>query len=212
MFKRILKIILIILIIILISLIVNNLREATIIYKYSQKLDEFSNIKNFYAKYEENGNITEYWAKDNRGVTKNVTEEDEMRLLYVDEDWIWILTETKNEQGEMQKEAVKQKNTADKGIFVPDIATYSLYAENRWQSIAIAINSTITDEEVDGEKCYKIYFSDDLIIYVNKETYMNKKEINSGREKILLEYKLNSVSDEDLEILNFLGYKVKSVD
>lgn len=212
MFKKILKILLSILIIILVSLIVNNLREANIIYTYSRKLDEYSNMKNFYAKYEEDGNITECWAKENRGVTKNVTEENEMRLLYVDEEWIWILTETKNEQGEIQKEAVKQKNTVDKGIFVPDIATYSLYAENRWQSIAMAINSTITDEEINGERCYKIYFSDDLILYVNKETYMKIKEINSGREKTLLDYELNCVSDEDLELLNFLGYKVKNVD
>ena len=212
MFKNILKILLTIIVIIFISLIINNLREANIIYRYSQKLDEYNNIKNFYAKYEENGNITECWAKDDKGVRKNILKDDEKRLIYVDEEYIWILTETKDEQGQIKKEAVKQKNTSEKGVWIPKLATYSAYAENKIQAIAFAINTTISDDEIDGEKCYKIKYSDDLIIFVNKETYMIKKEINSGNETTLLEYEFNCLSDEDLELLNFIGYEVKNVD
>ena len=92
------------------------------------------------------------------------------------------------------------------------MANYSAYAENKIQAIAFAINTTISDDEIDGEKCYKIKYSDDLIIFVNKETYMIKKEINSGNETTLLEYEFNCLSDEDLELLNFIGYEVKNVD
>lgn len=212
MFKKILKILLVIIIIIIISLIINNLREANMIYKYSQKLDEYNNIKNFYAKYQDDGHITECWTKDDRGVRKETLSDDEKRLMYVDNECIWMLTESKDENGELKKEAVKQKHTSEKGVWVPKLSSYSVYAENRVQALAFAINTTILEEEIDGEHCYKIKLSDDLIIFINKETYMLKKEINCGREITLLEYKLNYLSDDDLELLNFLGYNVRNVD
>lgn len=208
--NKVLKIILIFILIILVLFIINLFRKAFIIDKFSRKFDEYQDATNFYAKIKFDDSAEELWRKDNIGITKYIKDNDE-RMMYVNGDEIWTLTNTENSDGNKTKIAVKMKNETSYP-FLPILEDGTLYSENFWQALFVSLTARVSTEMVDEKECYKVYFQEDFQIFINKEDYFKIKEINTGTTKEVVEYKLNCVTDSDIEFPNLDGYEIKEAN
>ena len=72
----------------------------------------------------------------------------------------------------------------------------------------IAFMSRITLENINGRECYKIYITKNYQKYIDKESYLELKEINGSISMQDIEYKINAVTDVDLQLPNLDGYKI----
>lgn len=200
--KKIFKIVFIVIFIILMVFLINLLRKSMIINEYSRKLNEYQALKNFYAKFESENYIQEFWRKDDVGITK-YTNDDEIRTMYATDNEVWTILD--------RERYVQKMESHNKGAFLPTIEGATIYVDNFWEAIKLAFESKITSEIVSDKDCYKIYFDKDFQIFVNKKDYMKIKEINSGKTRCLLEYSIGTVKDEDVKFPNIEGYKIEEI-
>lgn len=176
-------------------------------YKFANKVSEVQKITNFYYKANSENGINIVYRKGDICVNKLITDED-TKEIYVNGNELWILVE-KNDGS--SKRAVKQVVNEDP--FMPSVLMDgSFYVENFWQAVIASFSARISSENVDGKDCYKIYFSDDWQIFVNKEDYIKIKEINGSTSKELIEYSINTVTDEDVQKTNLDGYELQEVN
>ena len=208
--KKVLIIIPIIILIALIIFISNLIKKANIIEEYSNKLKEYQNLTNFYAKFNyitlEGNDIrtSEIWKKDDITIQKDITGDGIIRTIYYDKDNILILTDVG-----VAKEGAKMRNTENFGKFIVlEDATY--YIENNlWENIKAAFTTKISTEKVDGKQCYKFYISDDFQFIVDKENMLKIEEIN-GKHKIeLVDYSIGNLTDEDVKMPSTVGYDIE---
>lgn len=147
--KKIFKIVFIVIFIILMVFLINLLRKSMIINEYSRKLNEYQALKNFYAKFESENYIQEFWRKDDVGITK-YTNDDEIRTMYATDNEVWTILD--------RERYVQKMESHNKGAFLPTIEGATLYVDNFWEAIKLAFESKITSEIVSDKDCYKIYF------------------------------------------------------
>ena len=208
--KKVLVIILIIILIALIIFISNIIRKANIIRDYSDKLKEYQNLTNFYAKIKYTNlknnkiGISEIWKKDNVTIKKDIEEDGSIRTNYFNQDDILKLMDN----GETKKGA-KMKNIEDlgKSIVLEDGTFY--IEDNLFETIKAAFSTKISTEKVNGKECYKFYISDDFQFIVDKENMLKITEINAGQKKELVDYSIKNLTDEDVKIPSTVGYDIK---
>lgn len=205
--KKVIKIILVIVLVIVVLFLVNLIRKAVIINKFSEKLNEYQSITNFYAKYQiENGNTIESWRKDNITIQKTTTSDNEINMMYANPNEIWMIMDKK----ETGKLATKMKNETEhnwsNGVVLED---GTLYADNFWDALLVALGCRISTETVNGQECYKLYFQEEFQVFVNKENLLKIKEINMDNVKYLIQYEINTLTDEDVALPSLDGYKIQ---
>lgn len=206
--KKVIKIILVIVLVIVVLFLANLIRKAVIINKFSEKLNEYQSITNFYAKYQiENGNTIESWRKDNITIQKTMTSDNEINMMYANPNEIWMIMDKK----ETGKLATKMKNETEhnwsNGVVLED---GTLYADNFWDALLVALGCRISTETVNGQECYKLYFQEEFQVFVNKENLLKIKEINMDNVKYLIQYEINTLTDEDVALPSLDGYKIQA--
>lgn len=196
------KIILIICLVIVLVFLLNVGRKVYILSKYSQEYNKYIQITNFYKKTNpEEGIITEFWRKDNTGLLKRTSKED-VRCIYYGENYNWIIVDSKD-----SKTAVKM-NKEGEGIEVNNLTTGTLYMENLWDKIKIALTSSISTENVNNIECYKLKINKEWQMFINKDNFLVMREINGSTDTGVIEYKINEVTDEDISMPNLDGYTI----
>ena len=196
------KIILIICLVIVLLFLLNLVRKVYILSKYSEEYNKYIEITNFYKKTNpEEGIITEFWRKDNNGLLKRTSNED-VKYIYYGEDYNWIIVDSKD-----SKTAVKM-NREGEGIEVNNLTTGTLYMENLWDKIKIALTSSISTEEVNNIECYKLKINKEWQMFINKDNFLVMREINGSTDTGVIEYKINEVTDEDISMPNLEGYTI----
>lgn len=200
--KKIVISIVIILAIILLIVSATTIRKATIIYKYSEKLTEYQETKNFYAKFKTDDFVEEMWRKEDIGIIQ-IKKDNITRTMCIKPDETRIYIEDGN-----SKTASVTKTENHEEAFLPVIEQGTLYAENFWDAWIIALGAKITTEEINEKECYKVYMQEDFQIYINKENLLNVKEINGNTTRELIEYEINTLKEEDVEFPSLEGYEV----
>lgn len=196
------KIILIICLIIVLVFLLNLGRKVFILSKYSEEYNKYIEITNFYKKTNpEEGIITEFWRKDNNGLLKRTSNED-VKYIYYREDYNWIIVDSKD-----SKTAVKM-NKEGEGIEVNNLTTGTLYMENLWDKIKIALTSSISTGKVNNIECYKLKINKEWQIFINKDDFLVMREINGSTDTGVIEYKINEVTDADVSMPNLDGYTI----
>lgn len=196
------KILLIICLIIVLVFLLNLGRKVFILSKYSEEYNKYIEITNFYKKTNpEEGIITEFWRKDNNGILKRTSNED-VKYIYYGEDYNWIIVDSKD-----SKTAVKM-NKEGEGIEVNNLTTGSLYMENLWDKIKIALTSSISTGKVNNIECYKLKINKEWQIFINKDNFLVMREINGSTDTGVIEYKINEVTDADVSMPNLDGYTI----
>lgn len=196
------KILLIICLVIVLVFLLNLGRKVYILSKYSEEYNKYIEITNFYKKTNpEEGIITEFWRKDNTGLLKRTSKED-VRSVYYVEDYNWIIIDSKD-----SKTAVKMKKEGE-GIEVNNLTTGSLYMENLWDKIKIALTSSISTGKVNNIECYKLKINKEWQMFINKDNFLVMREINGSTDTGVIEYKINEVTDADVSMPNLEGYTI----
>ncbi len=203
--KKVVKIIAILLLVAIILFLAITIPKAIIIQKYSKKLEEYQEVKNFYAKIKLEDAEEEIWRKDNIGVTQN-RRGDNVRTLHISPNQSAMLIETKD-----SKKASITKIEMD-SAFLPVIEYGTFYAENFWQAFTMALATKMSTEEVNGKECYKMYVQEDFQVFINKEDFLNIKEINGNTLRELVEYQFDTVKDEDVALPSLEGYEVEEFE
>ena len=207
MLKKVLKIIALIVVIVLIVFIINMSRKINIISKYCKKVDEYQKATNFYAKFEDEYGSREVWRKEDKGITKDISDNG-TTMICIDGDKLWNIMDMKDENGNQNK-IESQSEEGNETAFLPIIEDGTFYVEdNLWEKIKAAFTVRISTENVNGKECYKFTINKDFQIYVNKTDYMKIKETNSGTTTELKEYSFNSVEDKDVEKPSLEGYEI----
>ncbi len=209
--KKILIIILIITLIALSIFIFTLIRKANIIGEYSNKLKEYQNLTNFYAKIaytslkDNDIRTSEIWKKDNITIIKNIEEDGTMQINYFDNDNILILMDR-----EGVKEYVKMENTENFGKhIVLEDGIFSI-EDNLWEKIKVAFTTKISTEDMDGKECYKFFISDNFQFIVDKDNMLKIKEINGSQKMELVDYSIGNLTDKDVKMPNLEGYTLKN--
>ncbi len=204
MIKNIIKIILVLALFALIFFGISIAKRVIIIDRYCKKVDEYQNVTNFYAKFEDSYGTRELWRKEDTGITKDTSKNAGTTITYVKGNKLWnIMEETKT--------AYKSQSDAENGeeAFLPVIESNTFDVEdNLLEKIKTAFTMKITMETVNDKMCYKFQVNDNLQIYVNKTDFMKIKEVNEGETTELLEYSLNSVEDKDVKMPSLEGYEI----
>lgn len=207
--KKALIILLIITLIALSIFIFTIIRKANIIRKYSDKLKEYQNITNFYAKITytslKNNDIRkrEIWKKDNITIVKDIEEDGTIRTNYFENNNILIFIDKENSKEYVKKEDAEN---LDKFIVLEDA---SFFVENNlWENITAACTTKITTEDINGKECYKFYISDNFQFIVDKENMLKIKEINGSEKMELVDYNIGNLTDDDLKVPNLEEYKL----
>lgn len=197
--KKIVISIVITLVILFLIFSVITIRKAIIIYKYSEKLKEYQETKNFYAKFKTEDFIEEMWRKEDIGMIKNI-KNNITRTMCIKPDETRIYIEDGN-----NKTASITKTENQDGAFLPVIEYGTVYAENFGDALISALGAKITTEEINGKECYKLYMQEDFQTYINKEDWLNIKEINGNTTRELIEYQINTLKEEDVEFPSLEG-------
>lgn len=202
------KFIVIIIIIIFILIgVINLFREAIIFREFSKRSQEYTSITNFYRKILYNDYEVEIWRKDNKAICKT-QKENETIIEYYDGEYIFEITEGK---------AIKRKLTN-----LPTIEICPMYVSNLFWAV---LSSSIIDVEnanIDNIECYKISVDNNLIykilertgvniknhqMFIRKADWLLIKDINDTEIK-KIEYKINTVTDKDVEMPNMENIKI----
>lgn len=202
--KKIIKIMLMILLVVLIVFLAITMVKANVIFKYSEKLEEYQETKNFYAKFKMNDSVEELWRKEDIGITKMI-KDNKIRMMCIKPDE----TRLYMEDGDSKKVSITKTENKD-GAFLPVIEYGTFYAENFWQAFTLALTTRMTTEEVNGKECYKMFIQEDFQVYINKENLLNVKEINGNTTRELLEYTINTLKDEDVAFPSLEQYEVNN--
>ena len=202
---KLIKCILIVITVLVIIFVGNLIRKACIIKQYNEKSTKYySTVTNFYKKVIEDDSITEIWRKDDIVLLKRVSIEGEMMWSYWGEDNNWVITNVINSD---KKEVVKFK----KGFPLPSIDISTIQTENIWQLFNIAFSAKMTTENVNGEECYKIHVDELLEEYITKKDFLLVKNINGSSNQII-QYRINTVTDEDIKMPNLTGYTIREAN
>jgi len=201
--KKAVKTIAILLLVVMILFLVITIPKVMVIQKYSKKLEEYQEVKNFYAKVKLEEAEEEMWRKDNIGITKHI-QGDNTRTLYISPNETAMLMETKE-----GKKASITKIDREDNSFLPVIEYGAFYAENVWQAFVVALGTRMSTEEVNGKECYKMYKQEDFQVFINKEDFLNIKEINGNTSRELIEYQFDTVRDEDVTLPSLEDYEVE---
>lgn len=205
--KKILKIVLIILGILLILFVANLARKTYIISKHSEQIIENSKITNFYKKMSLDEAISEIWRKGDKQIYKR-TSEDGVRMICYEKENVWIIVNTIDKNGKTTRVVNKMKRED----MMPLITIYSsFYAESLGEAIKLASMSMITTKEINGIECHRIYLAKDWQIFINKTNSLVIREINGNTDTGFVEYKINQVTDKDVELPNLDGYEIREI-
>lgn len=200
--KKVLKIVCIAVVIIVVLFGINLGRKMLILSKYTDKWNENSKISNFYIKKNDNGQTSEFWRKGNQGLLKLTAENDDVRMIHFGEEYNWIIVDSK--EGKTAVKMAKEEGAVE----IQPIVSGTLYMENFWDTLKMAFSSRITTEKINDIECYKIYLAKEWQMYVNKNDYLPVREINGSTDTGIIEYKLNSVKDEEVILPNLAGYNI----
>ena len=207
------KVLIIVLVIVLIALIIVGLdiaKKVSIISKFSRKVEEYQKSTNFYAKeiYTINGSeprTNEKWRKDDISVLKNAFDDGTIRSLYYINDEILILSD--NPDNTKVGARFKRDLNAPTGIVIEDASYY--IEDNLWEEIKAAFTTKITLENLNGKECYKFYIDDNWQFYVDKDNMLKVKELNGSTNSELVEYRIGTVTDEEVQIPNIEEYTLQ---
>ncbi len=212
--KKILIIILAIVLMALIILGINIVRKVNIISEFSTKVEEYQKLTNFYAKevYTINDSevrTDEKWRKDDVSILKNTLDNGTIRSLYYNNEETLMLSD--NSDGTKVGARFKRDiNDFSPGIVIEDGSYY--IDNNLWEAIKAAFTTKITSESFNGKECYKFYINDNWQFFVDKENMLKIREINGSENSELVDYKIGTVTDEEIQFPNTDGYIIQEVN
>lgn len=205
---KIKKILLYIIIILLLFLFINVVRKTYILWKYENANIEYSKCTNYYKKVKNGDLLSEIWQKDGKLLYKN-TSNDEERIIYSNENGTWIIVNTKNSTNTSNKVATK---LSSQDTIVPSVSlSYPILPSNNLLTeIGIAFLSKITTKSVNGIECYDIHILPNYIhILVDKDSLLVKQSIEENTIKEYLDYRINNITDEEVEMPDLSEYKIQ---
>lgn len=207
--KKVLIIILVVVLVVLLFYILNFVRNVKVIREYSSKLEEYQKLTNFYSKtiytnIDRNNDCStnEVWKKDNIIISKETLSDGSIRANYFNKDEKLMLMD----MGEAKKGFKNVEYTEDFGnMAVLEDAKYYI-EDNLWKDIEAAFTTKISNETIDGKGYYKFYMSDDFYFIVDKENMLKIKEINGNKSIELVDYSIETVTDEDVKMPSIEDY------
>ena len=181
------------------------MRKMYIIKQYDKANNQdYSTITNFYKKIIEEDSIIEIWRKGDIALTKVISTNGKIEWVYWGENNTWTIC---NQITSNNKEAVK----FSKGLPIPTVQNSLIQPLDTWGLISLALRSKITTENLNGEKCYRIYVDELFEEYAKKKDFLMVKNINGSSNQII-HYEFDNVTDENVKMPDLTGYTVKEVD
>ena len=191
--KKILKMIGLVILIVLVVVMADLVSKTIIVSKIEKNVQQYDSTSNYYEKRKSNEGVElEIMRKENIFMAKQY-KENRTTIIYKDisDNTGWLITTDIDENRETVKVATKY-NPAD-NIIIPNDSG-SLIG--------------ITTEKVNGEECYKITNGSSQT-YFSKDTLLRKKVIMGNQETEIVEYTLDTVTDEDIKLPDLSEYEIR---
>ncbi len=204
------KLIIIILFIILAISVIIVGRKIVIIKGLQNKIDSFNDIDNYHATsyqyFEKNLTIYDTYKKAEKSlcITNSLSEKFDTRMIihYVDEDVNHVYFHS-NEN----KIAILDGNGGTSPI--PIVSAFE--TNNLFSLIKMSIFASITNEDFNGKRCYKVNFNTDdrLTYYIEKETGLTLRVLDNSSLVKDFYYEFNTVEDDNLKEPNLSEYIIQ---
>ncbi len=206
--KKILKMIGLVILIVLVVVMADLVRKTIIVSKIEKNVQQYDSTSNYYEKRKSNEGVElEIMRKENIFMAKQY-KENRTTIIYKDisDNTGWLITTDIDENRETVKVATKY-NPAD-NIIIPNDSGSLIGTNELWLCIYYAASISITTEKVNGEECYKITNGSSQT-YFSKDTLLRKKVIMGNQETEIVEYTLDTVTDEDIKLPDLSEYEIR---
>lgn len=201
---NIFKIVLSVLLIILLIICIHTIRNGIIINKLYKKQNEIKESKNYSyisehytTESSKNKNKIEHYHKE--GIDKLVLNEGNIIMWYDSSSKENIVIDT--------SQKVADVSTSD---FLVG-SDFPIYINDTKKSVGSYITSKITNDEIDGIKCYKVEDSEQTV-WIDKEKGMILKILNKNERKNEVveykEWKFDVLKDDEMTKPELEGYEI----